>query len=137
MSCRAQIPQFLDSLAGRAATVADVQAYEAALADHLRLAGRRAVLMSLALHGLTERRFRRLVHAYGQRFPTVGLLERQWEDFFRGDRYRKTISDIVNPLAVGGGSETHRQGSMEALLALAQTQAQTQAPPQPTSSRKT
>ena len=105
----------------------DVQAYEAALANHLLLAGRRALLMSLAPHGLTERRFRRLVCAYGQRFPAVGLLERQWEDFFRGAKYRKTISDIVNPLAVGVGSEPHRQGSMEALLAQAQAQAQAQA----------
>ncbi len=86
-----QVPQFLDALAGRAATVEDVCAYEAALAAHCRRAGRRAVLMALAPHGLTERRLRRLVGAYEARFPAVRELRGQWEDFFSGPKYRKTI----------------------------------------------
>ena len=81
----------MDSLAGRAATPEDARAYEALLSAHCREAGRRATLMALAPHGLTERRLARLVDAYERRFPAVQALRRQWEDFFRGDKYRKTI----------------------------------------------
>jgi len=102
------------------ATVDDVVAYEAALTTHFTHAGRRASIMALAPHGLTERRFRRLLGRYEARFPAVGALRAQWEAYFAGPAYRKTVSDIVNPLATPAG-EPHRQGNMATLLQQAAT----------------
>ena len=66
--------------------------------NHLLLAGagRRATLMALAPHGLTERRFDRLMHLYGQRYPSVVALKTQ----VASDRTISLVIDLTISLVL-------------------------------------
>ena len=98
---------FLDDLAGRRTTPQDMVALKADLQEWMSFSYNRATADALVTHGLTLRRFNRLLRLYDdkerlRRTPEQGpgptvVLRWQWEDYLTGQAFKKRVLEIINP----------------------------------------